>query len=243
MGGHGGLNILPQKRWNVYNYDNREKVRRDEEAAARDEQLKRDDARKRDAELRLEKLRQARGLASASVNEAAAPSSSESKSEETRLENDSNHINLFEGIRIFDPIEAKPESNDQRPVKKVKKEQQPRVVTAEDEKYKLGYGIVGKGTKLPWYLEKPTKKSDEKSDDDDDDDLRPAKKKSNGKKTPNISEEIIEPLVVSFVSLDCPVRVCYISHFNNEKFMLFPQEPELIAFRLLCPYIGRLESL
>jgi len=23
MGGHGGLNILPQKKWNVYNYDNR----------------------------------------------------------------------------------------------------------------------------------------------------------------------------------------------------------------------------
>lgn len=29
MGGHGGLNILPQKRWNVYNHDNREKVDRD----------------------------------------------------------------------------------------------------------------------------------------------------------------------------------------------------------------------
>lgn len=27
MGGHGGLNILPQKRWNVYRYDNREKFR------------------------------------------------------------------------------------------------------------------------------------------------------------------------------------------------------------------------
>ena len=31
MGGHGGLNILPQKEWNVYNNDNREVVRRDEE--------------------------------------------------------------------------------------------------------------------------------------------------------------------------------------------------------------------
>lgn len=29
MGGHGGLNILPQKRWNVYNRDNREKVEKD----------------------------------------------------------------------------------------------------------------------------------------------------------------------------------------------------------------------
>ena len=30
MGGHGGLNILPQKRWNVYRQDNQERVRRDE---------------------------------------------------------------------------------------------------------------------------------------------------------------------------------------------------------------------
>jgi hypothetical protein len=29
MGGHGGLNILPQKKWNVYNWDNREIVDRD----------------------------------------------------------------------------------------------------------------------------------------------------------------------------------------------------------------------
>ena len=31
MGGHGGLNILPQKKWNVYNFDNRQRVKRDEE--------------------------------------------------------------------------------------------------------------------------------------------------------------------------------------------------------------------
>lgn len=31
MGGHGGLNILPQKKWNVYNYDNRVKVEADKQ--------------------------------------------------------------------------------------------------------------------------------------------------------------------------------------------------------------------
>ena len=31
MGGHGGLNILPQKTWNVYRGDNQAKVKRDEE--------------------------------------------------------------------------------------------------------------------------------------------------------------------------------------------------------------------
>ena len=33
MGGHGGLNILPQKKWNVYNWDNRLKVEQDEQKA------------------------------------------------------------------------------------------------------------------------------------------------------------------------------------------------------------------
>ena len=31
MGCHGGLNILPQKKWNVYNYDNKMKVKKDED--------------------------------------------------------------------------------------------------------------------------------------------------------------------------------------------------------------------
>jgi len=34
MGGHGGLNILPQKSWNVYNYEARRKVAENEAAAA-----------------------------------------------------------------------------------------------------------------------------------------------------------------------------------------------------------------
>ena len=30
MGGHGGLNILPQKSWNVYRQDNQAKVQKDQ---------------------------------------------------------------------------------------------------------------------------------------------------------------------------------------------------------------------
>ena len=40
MGGHGGLNILPQKKWNVYNYDNRAIVEKDKETAAREKKNK-----------------------------------------------------------------------------------------------------------------------------------------------------------------------------------------------------------
>ncbi|PHT58098.1 hypothetical protein CQW23_00461 [Capsicum baccatum] len=173
MGGHGGLNILPQKRWNVYNFDNREKVKRDEEAAAKEEQLKQEQSRKRDSQYRLEQLRQARrGSASSS----SAPEEPAEKSA-GKKESDSKHINLFEGIRIFDPVK------DGREKKRAKKEEAVRVIAPEDEKYRLGYGIVGKGTKLPWYMEKRKNDDDEKSEEDNGDDSRSVKKSSNGKNT------------------------------------------------------------
>ncbi|KAJ6809178.1 leukocyte receptor cluster member 1-like protein [Iris pallida] len=147
MGGHGGLNILPQKRWNVYRFDNIEKVRQDEEAAAREEQLKREQSRRRDSEFRLEQLRQARN-----PNPIPAPSSSSS-----------NHMNLFENSQGLDgekkkekeEEKKKPSSSSSRDEqgergKKRKREEAP-VITPEDEKYKLGYGLVGKGVKAPWY--------------------------------------------------------------------------------------------
>ena len=37
MGGHGGLNILPQKSWNVYGRENRLKVIQDEAKNAEEE--------------------------------------------------------------------------------------------------------------------------------------------------------------------------------------------------------------
>uniref|UniRef100_A0A452YJ38 CBF1-interacting co-repressor CIR N-terminal domain-containing protein n=1 Tax=Aegilops tauschii subsp. strangulata TaxID=200361 RepID=A0A452YJ38_AEGTS len=64
MGGHGGLNILPQKRWNVYRFDNQEKVRVDEAEAARQDQLQREATRRRESHARLVALRRNRGLQS-----------------------------------------------------------------------------------------------------------------------------------------------------------------------------------
>ncbi|WVZ26374.1 hypothetical protein V8G54_004918 [Vigna mungo] len=159
MGGHGGLNILPQKRWNVYNYENREKVRRDEEQAAKEEQLKREQARKRDAEFRLERLRTARGLAPKLLPPGPEPEPEPKPKPELEPEpsSDAGHINLFEGIKIFDPIQE-PRKEDPPAKKKRKEEGGPKpavVVGPEDEKYRLGYGLAGKGVQLPWYLRKP----------------------------------------------------------------------------------------
>ncbi|XP_073133115.1 uncharacterized protein [Henckelia pumila] len=201
MGGHGGLNILPQKRWNVYNYENREKVRRDEEAAAKEEQLKREQSRKRDAELRLEKLRQARGLSSSSAQVDIDKPSSIATEIPAELpkepESDPRHINLFEGIRIFDPIEAgagKREvkkgkfwrDSDNSSNKKAKKQEEPRAVGPEDEKYRMGYGVAGKGVKLPWYMEKRAideKNLDNEEDFEDDLKLKDNRKSNGGKKS------------------------------------------------------------
>ncbi|KAE9597695.1 putative CBF1-interacting co-repressor CIR domain-containing protein [Lupinus albus] len=167
MGGHGGLNILPQKRWNVYRYDNREKVRRDEEEAAKEEQIKRNQSRKRDAEFRLERLRASKGIAP--LIEAEVQSNEQevhvNETEHVSISSpNSGHINLFEGIKIFDPIREpqKDESGEKerKKMKKMKKEEV--VVTPEDEKYRFGYSYLGKQVKLPWYLEK-------RNDDDDDD--------------------------------------------------------------------------
>ncbi|KAK6947588.1 hypothetical protein RJ641_001061 [Dillenia turbinata] len=189
MGGHGGLNILPQKRWNVYNYENREKVRKDEEAAAREEQIKREQSRKRDAEFRLEKLRQAKGLQP--LTKPSTPSSTS--------ESDSKHINLFDGIKIFDPIKPSEEENNggvYKQIKKLKREVEKQkhkdAITPEDEKYKLGYGIAGKGVKLPWYLERRTDGGE--SGGGTDEEVKEAKEvvRGNGEKKKRTLEELRE---------------------------------------------------
>ncbi|XP_007039869.2 PREDICTED: leukocyte receptor cluster member 1 [Theobroma cacao] len=186
MGGHGGLNILPQKRWNVYNFENREKVRKDEEAAAKEEQLKREQARKRDAEFRLEQLRAARGLAPLIKAGGAEPASE--PVEVVESESKSGHINLFEGIKIFDPIKGLEKEGaaekDGFKRKKLKKEEvAPKPVAPEDEKYRLGYGVAGKGVKLPWYLERRNVDVEEESENDRSERAQKDEGRKTGKKT------------------------------------------------------------
>ncbi|CAN6323545.1 unnamed protein product [Urochloa humidicola] len=180
MGGHGGLNILPQKRWNVYNFDNREKVRNDEAAAAREEQLQREAERRRESDLRVAALRRNRGLVQAEPPSATAPpppaggAAAEDPAEDALPSpaSDGDHINLFSGrsgaAADFAALasasggrgaarERDPEANpSQKNPKKRKKEEEVRAVGPDEEKYRLGYGLAGKGVAVPWYMSSPT---------------------------------------------------------------------------------------
>nr|XP_029144594.1 uncharacterized protein C5E4.10c-like [Arachis hypogaea] len=185
MGGHGGLNILPQKRWNVYNYKNREKVRRDEEQATRNEQIKCDEVRKRDVELCLEHLCTAKGLAPL-VKAKAKEEKREEEEEEPELKN----------LEIEKRKELLGEREGWKKEKRMKKEEGKSsgvVVGPEDEKYRLGpYGGAGKGVKMPWYLE-IRNGADEKGDGDDNDgEVKNENKKKNGRKTLEELREVEE---------------------------------------------------
>lgn len=58
MGGHGGLNILPQKRWNVYNYDNRAKVERDKRKLHERRNQELESQIKNESTVRIQELRE-----------------------------------------------------------------------------------------------------------------------------------------------------------------------------------------
>eukprot|EP00658_Telonema_sp_P-2_P062636 TRINITY_DN5131_c0_g1_i2.p1 TRINITY_DN5131_c0_g1~~TRINITY_DN5131_c0_g1_i2.p1 ORF type:complete len:258 (-),score=74.46 TRINITY_DN5131_c0_g1_i2:270-1043(-) len=91
MGGHGGLNILPQKSWNVWNRDNIEKVRKDEKEHAEAEAAKRKQTLDVQFEGKLQELRAKKrkrpspekdGYDGGDVGELALP-------------DDGGHVNLF----------------------------------------------------------------------------------------------------------------------------------------------------
>ena len=74
----GKLNLLHHKSWHVYSKENRERVRKDEEAAVKEENGKKERVIKAEQEARLEKLRDA------------------SSARKNASESDSLHLNLNE---------------------------------------------------------------------------------------------------------------------------------------------------
>lgn len=194
MGGHGGLNILPQKRWNVYNFDNREKVRKDEEAAAREEHIRQQQERQKDSEARLAKLRDAalakhKGKATDDETVAGEAHIDETlnNTEKTSLHEEKiQHMQLFNGLISFkkltpgsvrseefkgpNEVDKKIFRGDkelERLYKRAAKEAT-RVgkdgVEADNEHYKLGYGCLDRSRKRPWYLTKTSLQDETESD-------------------------------------------------------------------------------
>ncbi|CAK73993.1 unnamed protein product (macronuclear) [Paramecium tetraurelia] len=110
MGGHGGLNILPQKKWNVYNMENRNIVERDKRKERERVQKEKRKEHKEQAGNRIQKLKQQRRAAShtpsRSVSESQSRSRSRSQSQKKQGSSKVNaelreileakqHINLF----------------------------------------------------------------------------------------------------------------------------------------------------
>lgn len=173
MGGHGGLNILPQKRWNVYNFDNREKVKRDEEAAARQEAIEKQQERQREAEARLEKLREIAQAKKRDPSELRI--TGEEAEQESAREDDSEavveaarpqHFSLFDvGKDATEKAQGSKDwindlkvhstrgGLDKQDIRELKRMEK-AVRAPEDEGYEFGSGLIGKSGKKPWYSTK-----------------------------------------------------------------------------------------
>ncbi|KAL2651917.1 hypothetical protein R1flu_020045 [Riccia fluitans] len=130
MGGHGGLNILPQKRWNVHNFENREKVKRNEEEAAREEAIRQQKARREETEFKLEKLREA------------------AKSKRRRVENESSPVQeAGDGALVVREILQVEESKATIALESTRRGKKKGTEG-------LGYGASSKSGKKPWYMVK-----------------------------------------------------------------------------------------
>jgi hypothetical protein len=162
MGGHGGLNILPQKKWNVYGRENRLRVARDE--AAREEEQARLESRRdvAESEHRLSVLKKRARLkygGAASVNldrwEGSLGKSDtierekESLQEPPSISSGPNETNALES-GVKNPQRAAEERLERR------RRGNPATQTSDarfDQRFRFGAGLAtdGENGHLPWY--------------------------------------------------------------------------------------------
>mmetsp|Transcript_2545 Transcript_2545/g.5675 ORF Transcript_2545/g.5675 Transcript_2545/m.5675 type:complete len:401 (-) Transcript_2545:444-1646(-) len=163
MGGHGGLNILPQKSWHVYNRDNRFKVAQDEAKAREKEQEEAERHQNAEREYRRQQLlERARGqqqahLLSGSLKaEAPAPAADGQLVAAASLE----HINFWKEEEL--KLKAQHPDVEKQKREELRKRGNPDTYTTDakfDERFQLGYGLVG-GSK-PWYAQAPSRGAEE----------------------------------------------------------------------------------
>ncbi|GIM03010.1 hypothetical protein Vretimale_7819 [Volvox reticuliferus] len=141
MGGHGGLNILPQKRWNVYNRENRLKVAQDEAKAEKQEE----EARKRHGEAEREHRRQLLLRRASGGDGSRGEVLGGGELPAARLE----HINFWkeEEAKLQHPENQKQQQDE------LKRRGNPDFYTSDakfDERFALGYGLLAE---KPWYAQ------------------------------------------------------------------------------------------
>jgi hypothetical protein len=159
MGGHGGLNILPQKSWNPYGRKQRARVRRDEEQVEREKFERERKLEVLEKELTLRKLRKsgddedARGGRESRIrgddDDSVGVGEDAQANKEARENDKHEHVNFFEEHeRALASLERK-----QRDKK-----------GSEDEANRLAGARVNE----PWYAKSHQSFYNNEGDDDDD---------------------------------------------------------------------------
>uniref|UniRef100_J3N3Y1 CBF1-interacting co-repressor CIR N-terminal domain-containing protein n=1 Tax=Oryza brachyantha TaxID=4533 RepID=J3N3Y1_ORYBR len=84
--------------------------------------------------------------------------------------------------------EREPPANPNPNPKKRKKEEV-RMIGPDEEKYRLGYGLAGKGVAAPWYMSKPLPSSSNERKDRDGGEASAVKKNGGKKSIEELREE------------------------------------------------------
>eukprot|EP01024_Parvocaulis_polyphysoides_P032071 TRINITY_DN28819_c0_g1_i2.p1 TRINITY_DN28819_c0_g1~~TRINITY_DN28819_c0_g1_i2.p1 ORF type:complete len:235 (+),score=43.15 TRINITY_DN28819_c0_g1_i2:64-768(+) len=135
MGGHGGLNILPQKRWNVFNRDNRSKVEKDEREYQEQLEKQKEQQIRLEAERKREQLLARQGI------------TKNAEQEQPKF------INFWAQEEAGNQSSQQPEHKEQQRAEK-RKRGNPDQYTSDakfDEKFQFAYGVKDE---QPWYTKK-----------------------------------------------------------------------------------------